>query len=347
MVFSVADYDDHEAIVFHQDKKSGLKAIIGIHNTNLGPALGGCRMWPYATEQEAVTDVIRLSRGMTYKAAITGLNLGGGKAVIIGNPRSDKSPELFRAMGRFVDQQGGRYISAEDVGTTVEDLDTMREQTPYARGTSKGMGNPSPLTALGVFQGIRAAVKHKFSQGDMKGIRVAVQGLGNVGGALAELLAKDGAVLTVADIDSARTKKFQSAYGADITSTEHIITADVDVFAPCALGASINDHSIHKIRASVVAGAANNQLAAPKHGLELWRRDILYAPDYAINAGGLVAVAAEGPEVDENTVTDKVNGIYDTMTEIFSRSKREEKAPEIIANQMAEERFRGKISIAA
>jgi leucine dehydrogenase len=347
MVFSIDDYDNHEAIVFHQDRKSGLKAIIGIHNTNLGPALGGCRMWPYSTEEEAVTDVIRLSRGMTYKAAITGLPLGGGKAVIIGDPRKDKTPELFREMGRFIDQQKGRYITAEDVGTTVEDMDIMREQTAYARGTSTGMGNPSPLTALGVFHGIRAAVKHRFSQDDVKDIKVAVQGLGNVGATLAEHLARDGAQLVVADIDPARTEIFKDKFGAEIASTNGIMEADVDVLAPCALGASINDQTVPNIRASIIAGAANNQLAEPKHGLELWQRDILYAPDYAINAGGVVAVAAEGPEVAEEDVMAMVDGIYDTMSEIFARSKRDDTAPEIIADKIAEERFRQDIPIAA
>jgi leucine dehydrogenase len=298
-------------------------------------------MWPYASEQDAVTDVIRLSRGMTYKAAITGLNLGGGKAVIIGDPHKDKSADLFRAMGRFIDQQGGRYITAEDVGTNVDDIDMIRQQTPYARGTSKGMGNPSPATALGVFHGIRAAVKHRFGQNDVRHIRVAVQGLGNVGGHLASLLADDGANLVIADIDPSRTEKFRDDYDADVVAVDDIALADADVFAPCALGASINDHTLPNIRASIVAGSANNQLSESRHGLGLWQRGILYAPDYVINAGGLVAVAAEGPEVPKDTVTGKVEGIFDTLNEIFTRSKHEDIPPEIIADQMAEERIRG------
>ncbi len=347
MVFSIDDYDDHEAIVFHQDRNSGLKAIIGIHNTALGPALGGCRMWPYATEDEAVTDVLRLSRGMTYKAAITGLPLGGGKSVIIGDPRTDKSSALLRAMGRFINSLDGRYISAEDVGTTVADLDAMRKETPYARGTSGGSGNPSPATAFGVYQGIRAVVKHRFGTDDLKDIRVAVQGLGNVGYGLAELLAKDGAQLVVTDINTDRVKAFAEQYGAAVTSPEDIHKADVDILAPCALGASLNDQTLPEIKAAIIAGSANNQLARPEHGIDLHERGILYAPDYAINAGGLVTVAAEGADYSETAAMEKVEGIYDTMTEIFTRSDRENTAPEIIADRMAEERFKGAIKVAA
>ena len=347
MVFSIDDYDDHEAIVFHQDRKSGLKAIVGIHNTNLGPALGGCRMWPYATEDDAIRDVIRLSRGMTYKAAISGLSQGGGKAVIIGDPRTDKSPALFHAMGRFIQSLGGRYITAEDVGTTVTDMDTMREQTRHVRGTSHGSGNPSPATALGVYQGILAAVKYRFGKNDLRDIHVAIQGLGNVGYILAEHLVNDGARLVIADINDDRVDEFCDLHGVDVTSPDDIHKADVDVFAPCALGASINDRTLPDIRASIVAGAANNQLAKARHGLELRQRGILYAPDYAINAGGLIDVAAEGPHYCERKVLIKVERIYDTMTEIFNRSERQNTAPEIIADQMAEERFKGGIRAAA
>jgi len=347
MVFSIDDYDEHEAIVFHQDRESGLKAIVGIHNTHLGPALGGCRMWPYATEEDAVTDVVRLSKGMTYKNALSGLPYGGGKSVIIGDPRTDKSPDLFRAMGRFIESLGGRYMTAEDVGTTVEDMDIMREITSYARGTSNASGNPSPATAFGVYQGIRAAVKHRYGKDSLSGIRIAVQGLGNVGYRLAEYLVDDGAQLVIADINDNRVSAFSQAHGVDISSPDDIHNADVDILAPCALGASINDHTLPEIRASVVAGAANNQLAEPRHGLELRQRGILYAPDYAINAGGVIEVASEGPNYSQHKVMEKVGKIYDTMSKIFARSARENTAPELIADRMAEERFKGNVQVAA
>jgi len=347
MVFAIDDYDTHEAIVFHQDRASGLKAIVGIHNTRLGPALGGCRMWPYGSEQEAVTDVIRLSKGMTYKAAISGLALGGGKSVIIGDPKTDKSPQLFRAMGRFIQSLGGRYLTAEDVGTTVEDLDFMREETPYARGTSGGSGNPSPATARGVYHGIRAAVRHRFGTDDLAGLRIAVQGLGNVGCVLADYLAKDGAKLIIADIDHDRIRRFTEQFGAEVASPEAVHGADVDVFAPCALGAGINDQTLPEIRASIIAGSANNQLATADHGQQLYRRGILYAPDYVINAGGLMDVAAEGPGYSEQAVLQQVCGIDQTLTEIFNRSEFQNVAPEVVADQMAEERFNGTTQAAA
>jgi len=347
MVFSINDYDNHEAIVFHQDRASGLKAIIGIHNTQLGPALGGCRMWPYGCENDAVTDVIRLSKGMTYKNALCGLNYGGGKAVIIGDPKTDKSPEMFSAMGRFIDSLGGRYISGEDVGITVADMDVMRKQTRYARGTSDASGNPSPATAFGVYQGIRAAVKYRFGNEDLKGVRIAVQGLGNVGYKLAEYLVKDGADVVVADINPDRVNRFKDQYGAEIMSPDTVHRADVDVLSPCALGAGINEQTLPDIRATIIAGAANNQLAEPHHGQELYQRGILYAPDYAINAGGVIEIAAEGPDYSEQKVMEKVAHIYGTMTEIFTRSAQQNTAPETIADQMAEERFKGSVQAAA
>jgi len=340
-VFSSNDFDGHEAVVFHNDPATGLKAIVGIHNTNLGPALGGCRMWPYENEDEAVIDVLRLSKGMTYKAALAGLDYGGGKAVIIGDPRTDKTEALLRAMGRFVQTFAGRYQTAEDVGMTVGDMDMLRKETPYAHGISNGSGNPSPATAYGVYRGIVATIRHRFGTSDLAGRTVAVQGMGSVGSTLCRYLADAGAKLVVADIDPDRVRAGQEAYGATAVATDDIHRVEADVFAPCALGAAINDRTLEEIQAVIVAGSANNQLAEPRHGIELAERGILYAPDYVINAGGLIDVAAEGPDYNSEAVLERVAGIEETLVRIFARAEKEGAAPEAIADRMAEERFLG------
>ena len=339
-VFAARDFDDHEQVVFCSDRSRKLLAIIAIHNTNRGPSLGGCRMWPYATEQEAIDDVIRLSRGMTYKAALAGLPYGGGKSVIIGNPRLDKSKELFEALGESVDRLGGRYIIAEDVGTSVDDMETMLTKTKHVVGTKTGgSDNPSPYTALGVFVGIQAAVKHKFKVDNLSGLKVAVQGLGSVGYKVCEMLHASGAQLIVNDIDSDLNEKAKIQLGASIVSADEILNADCDVFAPCALGAIINDDTLDKIRAKVVAGAANNQLAQNRHGLALSQRGILYAPDYVINAGGLINVSYEKGGYDSVKAEKHVRSIYDTLLEIFQQADKSQVPTNVAADKVAEQRF--------
>ncbi len=340
-VFSRPDFDNHEEVVFHHDRASGLKAIIAVHNRNLGPALGGCRMWPYESDDEAIDDVLRLSKGMTYKAAMAGLDFGGGKSVIIGDPHRDKNDALVLAMGRFIDSLNGRYHSGEDVGMTVGDMDVMRRVTPYAHGVSDGSGNPSPATAWGVFLGIKAAVKHRLDREDLDGVSVAVQGLGSVGQSLCEYLCQAGAKLTVADIDPARVRDVQQAPGAIAVGASEIHRVAADVFAPCALGAGLNDETIPELQTMIVAGSANNQLAESRHGLVLKERGILYAPDYVINAGGVIDIAAEGPDYSTAQVMKRVEGIYDTLMQVFARASVEDSMPEIVADRMAEARFMG------
>ncbi len=339
-VFASKDFDDHEDVIFHADSTSGLKAIIAIHSTNRGPALGGCRMRPYDTEQQALSDVLRLSRGMTYKAAISSLPFGGGKAVIIGDPRVHKSEALLRAMGRFVGSLGGRYQTAEDVGTTVSDMDILRKETRFAHGFSDGTGNPSPATAYGCFMGIRAAVKHRLATDSVEGLSVAVQGLGNVGYRLCGYLADAGARLLVADINRALVQKAVAEFAATPVSARRIHRLDADVFSPCALGAVIDDETVPQIGARIVAGSANNQLARPRHGAALKARGILYAPDYVINAGGLIDVAHEGRDYDPQKVLKQVAAIYDTLIDIFERSDLEGLSTDVVADRTAEERFR-------
>lgn len=347
-VFDVKDFDDHEQVVFCRDPDSGLRAIIAIHNTSRGPSLGGCRMWPYPSDEEALKDVLRLSKGMTYKSAMANLDLGGGKSVIVGNPRTDKSEGLLRSMGRFVDSLGGRYIAAEDSGTCVGDLKVMAEETCYVAGiTDKttgdgGMrsGDPSPATAYGVVSGIRAAVRHRFSREDLNGLRVAVQGMGNVGFRVARHLREAGAALWVCDIYDDQVRQAVEELGATPISADAIFDQDVDVFTPCALGAVINDDTLSRLRAAVVAGAANNQLAEPRHGRSLMERGILYAPDYVINAGGIIDVSYERDGFDRDKLVHHLDGIGETLTEIFLRADAESLPTDVIADRIAEERFR-------
>jgi len=327
MVFeSIGKHGNHEQVVFCHDARVGLKAIIAIHNTTLGPALGGTRMWNYKNEQEALIDVLRLSEGMTYKASSAGLNLGGGKAVIIGNPKTDKTEHLFRAFGQFVNSLNGRYITAEDVGTTVKDIEYIYMETPWVTGIPKslgGSGDPSPYTAHGVLMAIKASVKEKLQADSLRGIRVAVQGLGNVGSNLVRYLKDEGAEITVTDIDDLRTKKVAEEFGAKAVSPDEIIKTECEVFSPCALGAVINDQSLEQLRCKIVSGGANNQLLEQRHGTALKEMGILYAPDFVANAGGLmnVFVELEGYSVDR--ALEKTTRIYDSMLEIFAMAKKE------------------------
>lgn len=324
-VFGQHSFDNHEQIVFCNDKDTGLKAIIGIHNTVLGPALGGTRMWDYANEWEALNDVLRLSRGMTFKSAITGLNLGGGKAVIIGDAKTQKTPELMRRFGEFVHSLSGRYITAEDVGMATEDMDIVREVTPYVTGISEskgGAGNPSPITAYGVFMGMKAAAKFQFDSDILEGKNVFVQGIGHVGEALVEHLVNEGANVTIADLSQERLEEVRSKYCATIYGGNDIYSEDMDIYAPCALGATINDDTVYKLRAKVIAGAANNQLADEKrHGEILQERGIVYAPDFLINAGGIINVYAELENYDRQEIMRKTENIYNTTLEILDNAK--------------------------
>jgi leucine dehydrogenase len=333
-------FDGHEQVVFCHDPASGLKAIIGIHSIALGPATGGCRMWPYAGEQAAVDDVLRLSRGMTYKAAVAGLDLGGGKAVIIGDPQRDKSTDLLLAMAGFVNTLGGRYQTAEDVGTTIADMAVMRRATPFAHGFAMPGGDHCPATAFGVFVGLRAAVRHCLGRDNFVGLTVAVQGVGNVGMRLCRYLSEAGAKLIVADVNAAATGQAAQDFGARIVSPDAIHREPADVFAPCALGGILTDASIADLTAPVVAGAANNQLAEDRHGAVLRDRGILYAPDYVINAGGLIDVACEGPDYDVDRVLAKVARIETTLTTIFDQSTTEHRPTNVIADRLAQSRLR-------
>ena len=324
-VFGQVSFDDHEQIVFCNDKDTGLKAIIGIHNTVLGPALGGTRMWNYNNEWEALNDVLRLSRGMTFKSAITGLNLGGGKAVIIGDAKTQKTPELMRRFGEFVHSLSGRYITAEDVGMATEDMDTVREVTPYVTGISEnkgGAGNPSPITAYGVFMGMKAAAKFKYGSDVLEDKSVYVQGIGHVGEALVEHLVNEGAKVTISDINQERLEEIRSKYGVTIYGGNDIYSEPMDIYAPCALGATINDDTINRLQADIIAGAANNQLAEEnKHGRILQENGIVYAPDFLINAGGIINVYAELENYDRQEIMRKTENIYNTTLEILDNAK--------------------------
>ncbi|WP_055435353.1 Glu/Leu/Phe/Val family dehydrogenase [Lacinutrix algicola] len=323
-VFGQLSFDNHEQIVFCNDKDSGLKAIIGIHNTVLGPALGGTRMWQYNNEWEALNDVLRLSRGMSFKAAITGLNLGGGKAVIIGDAKTQKTPELMKRFGAFVHSLSGKYITAEDVGMETSDMDLVREVTPYVTGISEskgGAGNPSPITAYGVFMGMKAAAKYKFGTDALEGKSVIVQGIGHVGETLVDHLTKEGAKVIITDINEERLNIVSSKYGAEIYRGNDIYSEAVDIYAPCALGATINDETVNKIQAKVIAGAANNQLANEKiHGQILQDKGIVYAPDFLINAGGIINVYAELEKYGKTEIMSKTENIYNTTLEILNNA---------------------------
>jgi len=333
----------HEQLVFCQDSSLGLKAIIGIHNTKLGPALGGCRFWNYTNTDEAVIDVLRLSRGMTYKAAISGLNLGGGKAVIMGDPAKLKSEAFFRRFGQFVESLSGRYITAEDVNINVNDINHVASETKHVTGVTSrpgGSGDPSPFTALGVFQGIKASLKHRTGSHDLSRIKVAIQGCGSVGSKLATLLHKEGSSLILSDINAQRAKTLCTELGAEYASPDSIHKASVDVYAPCALGGCINEKTIPELETNIIAGAANNQLLDEKvDGARLKERKILYAPDYVINAGGLINVYHELLGYDKEKSTKDTMNIYNTLLEIYKLAEQNKQGTHEASNIIAERRI--------
>jgi leucine dehydrogenase len=331
----------YERVVRCIDAGSGLHAIISVHDTTLGPALGGLRMWPYASEEEALFDVNRLSRGMTFKSAVAKTGLGGGKAVILGDPKKIKSEALYLAMGRFIDALGGRYITAEDVNTSVEDLEILRRATKCVTGLSRkdgGSGNPSPYTAYGVFLGIRAALGWQFGDDSPKGRTVAIQGVGAVGSALARRLVEAGAKVFAADKNAERLQQLQREIGVLPVGEEQILTMQYDVFAPCALGAVINDKTIPGFRTTIIAGAANNLLLEPRHGKVLADRGILYAPDYVINGGGIINVSVEfNPGgYDEKVALGKIERIPQALKELWTIAKTERIPPSDAADRLAE-----------
>ncbi len=338
-LFTHPDFDDHEQVVFARDAAAGLTAIIAIHNTALGPALGGCRIWRYAGEDEAVADVLRLSRGMTYKAALAGLALGGGKSVILADARTEKTPEMMRAMGRAVERLGGRYIVAEDVGASVADMDAIATETAHVSGTSATVGDPSPWTAKGVYLAMQAAARHRGGSG-VEGRTVSVTGLGNVGSHLCRHLACAGARLVVSDIRDDAVRRIVQETGAGTIPPEAAHAAEADVFAPCALGAGLNDRTIPEIRAQVICGAANNQLATPGDGERLAARGILYAPDYLVNAGGLVSVARVKLGLDKRAAEAKLQAIPETLSLVFRSAEQQATHPAAAADRLAESCFR-------
>ena len=326
-LFSQIGTMGHEQIVVCHDKASGYRGIIAIHDTTLGPALGGTRFWSYGSDVEAITDALRLSRGMTYKNAVAGLNLGGGKSVIIGDNKTTSREMLFRAHGRFVESLGGRYVTAEDVGMSEERMKVIAQHTRHVSGlpAAEGAagGDPGPYTALGIYLGVKAAATRALGATDMKGVRVAIQGVGSVGGGLARLLERDGAALTLADVNSARAEALASELGATAVPADAILQADADIVSPNALGAILTEQSIAALKAKVVAGGANNQLARPEDGRRIHDRGILYAPDYVINAGGIINVGLEYlGHGDEAEVRARIARIPDRLNEVWNESER-------------------------
>jgi len=347
-VFAHLSSLEYGEVHFGRDAATGLRAIVAIHDTRLGPSLGGCRFIPYAHEELALIDALRLARGMTYKAAISNIPHGGGKSVILRPAGNFDREALFRAFGRFVDGLGGRYITAEDSGTAVADMETIRSVTPHVTGVkaeSGGSGDPSPFTAFGVRRGLEAAVQLSMGRKSLDGVHVTVQGVGHVGYYLCKELHALGAKLTVTDVDKTRMERVKSEFGATLVGNDEIYGVQADVFAPCALGAILDDVTIPQLKVKAVAGAANNQLAETKHGEALLARGIFYAPDYAINAGGLYNVAAEHElartrgKYDPKKVMERVAGIYDTILEIGERAKKSGETTAKVADRIVEERL--------
>lgn len=343
-VFTNPSFDGHEQVLFCNNSTTGLRAIIAIHNTTLGPALGGCRMYPYATDDEALRDVLRLSKGMSYKNSLAGLPLGGGKSVIIGDPHKDKTPEMMLAMGRFIDSLGGRYVGAEDSGTNVDDLKMMSHTTTSISGIKSRIdehgivlsGDPSPQTARGVFAGMVAAVKYKFAAKSLDGLTVAIQGFGNVGQVLGKLLVEAGARIIVAEPIKENHEVVYSL-GGTIVGLDAIMTTKADIFAPCAMGAILNEQTIMDLKVSIVAGAANNQLDVVHDAVYFDRRRILYAPDYVINAGGVIYVYHEENPVSAGVLFSKIDGIEKTLNKIFARADMDGNTTAAVADRMAQD----------
>jgi leucine dehydrogenase len=342
--FELIEKNDHEQVVFCSNRLAGLQAIIAIHDTSLGPALGGTRMWTYTTTDDALKDALRLSRGMTYKASVAGLNLGGGKAVIIGDPKKDKTEDMFRVFGRFVEGLAGRYITAEDVGTDEVDMEYVRMETKYVTGISRtlgGSGDPSTVTAYGVYVGIKACVHEVFGNDSLQGKKIAVQGAGSVGSYLVQHLVKEGATVVVSDIFEERVKEVVKNSGAEGIHPDKIYEVDADIFAPCALGGIINDDTIPKFKCKIIAGGANNQLLEEKkHAPILKEKGILYAPDYAINAGGLINVANELEGYNQERALNQASTIYKRIQQIITISKEHNITTHEAASRLAEDRIR-------
>ncbi|NNG67257.1 Glu/Leu/Phe/Val family dehydrogenase [Caldanaerobacter subterraneus] len=341
-IFERMEVKDYENVIFCYDKASGLKAIIVIHDTTLGPALGGTRMWKYETEEEALEDALRLARGMTYKNAAAGLNYGGGKAVIIGDPRKDKSEALFRSFGRYIEALKGRFITGEDVGITVQDVEYMRYETKHVVGLAETSGDPSPVTAYGVYRGMQAAAEEVFGTSDLKGKKVAIQGVGKVGYTLAKYLNEAGAKIIVTDIFEDNVKRAVEDFGAEYVKPEEIYGVDCDIFAPCALGGVINDETIPQLKCKIIAGSANNQLKEERHGDILQEKGILYVPDYIINAGGVINVAdeLEPSGYNRERALRKASMIYDTIKSVIKKSKEENIPTYKAADRVAEDRIK-------
>ncbi|HEX5314601.1 MAG TPA: Glu/Leu/Phe/Val dehydrogenase [Gammaproteobacteria bacterium] len=332
----------HEEVVFFHSRDLGLKAIVAIHDTTLGPALGGCRMLPYKSEDEALYDVLRLSRGMTYKNAVAGLNLGGGKSVIIGDPKKDKSEAFFRAFGRFIESLGGRYITAEDVNTSVDDMVQIFQETRHVTGIPAvfgGSGDPSPFTALGTFRGIEAAAEHKYGSKELSKLSFAVQGAGHVGVHLIRMLRETGAKVYVSDPDADRIRHVVEKFGAEALKLDEIYDTDAKVFVPCALGGSVNPETLDKLHCEIVAGSANNQLDTDATGDELEKRGVLYVPDYVINAGGVINVAIELQGYNKDRATHQVNRIFDICKHVFHIAEHEGLPTYKAADHLAEKRI--------
>jgi leucine dehydrogenase len=339
---------NHEQLLFCNDNETGLKAIIAVHNTVLGPALGGTRMWSYASEMEALNDVLRLSRGMTYKNAISGLNLGGGKAVIIGDSRTMKSEALMRRFGKFVESLGGKYITAEDVGISTSDMEYVNMETNHVVGLPGRSGDPSPVTAHGVYVGMKACAKIRYGNDSLNNKKIAVQGVGHVGEYLVQALSKEGAQIYISDIHEPTLKKVAESYGAKVVGLDEIYDLDVDIYAPCALGATVNDDTLSRLKCAIIAGAANNQLKDEEiHGKAVMQKDILYAPDFALNAGGVINCYSEVKGLSSSWAMNKAEEIYATIENIITRSQKESTPAFRIANKMAEERIEsiGKVKL--
>ena len=334
------DFDAHEVLHFVHDRAVGLRAIIAIHSTHLGPSAGGARFWHYAEDEEAITDVLRLSRGMSYKNAMAGLPLGGGKSVILADEDRSKTPELLAAFGRAVDGLGGRYVTAEDVGMSVKDMVEVNRQTEYVAGlpAAEGVGgDPGPHTSLGVFLGLKAAVRHALGKDDIAGLHIALQGAGSVATGVALHAAAEGAKLSIADIDDAKAQKLADAADGEVVTPDEILSLEADVLSPCALGAILDEQTIPALRAPIVAGGANNQLATPEDGARLHQRGVLYAPDYVINAGGIINVCTEYlGDGDEKLVRRRIEGIPDRLEQIWTESASSGRDPAAVADAMAQ-----------
>ena len=343
ILFDEMQIGDYEQVIFCHDKSSGLKGIIAIHDTTLGPALGGCRMWPYENEEEALRDVLRLARGMTYKNAAAGLNIGGGKSVIIGNPKTDKSENLFRAMGRYVESLNGRYIIAEDVGTTEHDMNQMYLETDYVTGSTAragASGNPSPKTALGVYYALKSTAKEIFGDDSLQGKVIAVQGLGNVAYTMCQLIHEEGGQLIVTDINEEAVQRVVTDFGAKAVGVNDIYDVQADIFAPCALGGILNDTTIPRLKVKGICGSANNQLEdITKHSQQLFTKGIVYAPDFIVNAGGVINVADELSGYNEERAKLKIKGIYYQMEQVFKIAKAEGITTAEAADHLAEKRI--------